>query len=679
MASDDLPGQPGTPQRRALSGDERALLYRVIGMLEGDPHFAGTMRPRLRAAIGDGTRPQERDLTAEERRGLRDMIDLVVRQWAEPRLPWEAQSGTGILTGADIARLGLIFRAIAPPPEDEGRPLAVNAADWAPPEPVPDGWVIATAPRPVRGPAGARAWRGERPHGEFYAAWPADDDHYGFWEDSGAREVVVLSNQEIAGEAGRYLAAHGLLPGDAGLAIPGIARDLGLPWKDGIMDDVQARDAALAAIVSTAPREDENTGYDFSDGPQRRELTSGERAFLHQLIGLAAADPRFASGEIIWRPVIRAVLGDGTRPQARSLTARERDDIGWLARTIRSEWRYAREQPGAEHLSPWATGLPGSDVARLSLIGYATTPRHGTPYLDGDVLVNAADWAPPEPVPDGWAIGNAPVPLSGPLTWQGSHTGHGTFYAAAPDDDDDPYGGWLAECANARLVKIVTDEDAVTAACAFLAGYGCARPEDAGMTIAEVARDLGYPLPPGRAEAAVTAAAGATWGLRTTRGDGEVAWYAVHGTRARDHVAAAAAQDGWQVTSGEIPLSEASAGARDMIALALEHGWDVAYTCRAGGEQVTARNPNAGPGISQSWDARGRLASRPAQVERITASPRPLYMPAGPAAFGPSGPAARGLPEGTAGARQKGGRSARARNGGGGTRRGGGSRRGPAG
>ena len=484
------------------------------------------------------------------------------------------------------------------------------------------------------------------------------DDADAYWEGSGAREVRVISNHEIAAQAGRYLADCGLLPGEGGLTATDVARGLMTPWTEGILNDGQVDEAALGAILELR-RDDEDTAYDFSDGPQRRELAAGERAFLHRLIGLAAADPRFAGGEIVQRPVIRAVLGDGARPQARPLTARERDDIGWLVNHVSGEWRYARERPG-DGLSPWVNELPGGDIARLVLLGKATTPRHGTPYLDGPVLVSAAGSAPPEPVPDGWVIGNAPVPLSGPITWRGDRTAHGEFYAAAPDNDDDPYGGWLAECADAHRVRIVTDEDAVAECYAFLGRYGCAAPEDAGMTIAEVARDLGYPLTAAGAEAA-TAAARATFVLQVARGASETSWYAVHGTAARDRVAAAAARDGCLVTpSTEIPLGPASAGARDMVTLALHHGWDAVYIRRDEGEQVAAVNPDTGAQVSQSWDSRERLASRPAKLESIEASPRLFCMPAGPAGpQGSPGPVACGFPADSVAAPRRDGRAAR--------------------
>ena len=604
----------------ALSGDgEAADLAGPQGPIHG---------PGLRAVIGDGTRPQQRELAAAERADLGDAIRRLIKEWEGPRL-FKDPVPAWDLSGADIARLELIRRAVTPPPEDESRPLVVNAADWTPPEPVPADWVIANAPQPIQGPAGARTWEGEERHGRFYAAWPAADDADIYWEQSGAREVGVIANQGIARDAGRFLAACGLLPGEGGLTATEVARRIGHPWKDGILDDEQVAAAALAAILEMR-RDDEqgeDAGYDRSDGPQRRELTGDERAFLSRLAGHVAADPKWASEAIAQRPGIRAALGDGTRPQARPLTARERDDIGRLAMLIDGRYRHDRQQPGHQPLSPWMGELTGGDVARLQLLRNAITPRHGTPYLDGPVLVNAGDWAPPGPVPDGWVTGNAPMPIDGPVTWQGPDLGNGEFYAAAPDHDD-PYGGWLTECEDARRVEVITDEQAVEAAYVFLAEYQCIAPEDAGMTIAEVARDLGYPLPPARSDSAVTAA-GTTWTLQATRGDSQAHWYAVHGSHARDWTTAEATRGGYQVTPAvACPPTEAfpagaCPGARSMITLALQHGWDVAYIRRPWGEQVTALNADIpGERVDQAWDATGRLVGGDDLV-KIGTRPRP--------------------------------------------------------
>jgi hypothetical protein len=636
----------------ALSGDDEAAdLAGPQGVIHG---------PDLRAVLGDGTRPQERELTAAERAGLGGVIRRLIEEWEGPRL-FQEPIPAWDLSGADIARLELIRRAVTPPPEAAGRPLVVNAADWAPPEPVPADWVIANAPQPIQGPVGARAWEAEERHGRFYAAWPVDVDDDIYWEQSGAREVLLITNQGIARDAGRFLAACGLLPGEGGLTATEVARRIGHPWKDGIVDDEQITDAALAVILELR-RDDEqgeDIGYDGSDGPQRRELTGDERAFLSRLAGHAAADPRWAGEAIAQRPGIRAALGDGSGPQARPLTARERDDVGRLVMLVDGRYHHER-QHGYEPLSPWMGELAGGDIARLNLVRNAITPRHGTPYLDGPVLVSAADWAPPEPVPDGWVTGNAPVPIGGPVSWQGPDLGNGKFYAAAPDHDD-PYGGWLTESAAARRVEVVTDEQAVEAAYVFLAEYGCTGPGDVGMTIDEVARDLGYPLPAGRSDAAVTAA-GTTWTLQATRRDlGQAHWYAVHGSHARDWTTAEATRGGYQVTPAvalspaEASPAGASPGARAMVTLALQHGWDVAYIRGPRGEQVTALNADIpGERVDQAWDATGRLVGGDDLV-KIGNRPRSRCA----VAPGAPGPVACEFPQGLAAAPPRGSRPAR--------------------
>jgi hypothetical protein len=109
----------------------------------------------------------------------------------------------------------------------------------APPAGIGADWVIANGPRPVRGPASALAWEGEERHGCFYAAWPTADDDSSYWEDSGAREVLVISNHELARQAGLCLAVFGVLPGEAGLTATEVARRLRTPWKGGVLDDEQ--------------------------------------------------------------------------------------------------------------------------------------------------------------------------------------------------------------------------------------------------------------------------------------------------------------------------------------------------------------------------------------------------------------------------------------------------------
>ena len=279
MPGDDkavLPAAPGGRQQRPLTDEDRALLHRVLGVLEGAPEYAQMMTPGLRDAVGSGTQ----DLTDRELDSLRGVIRLALEQWEGPRLPWERASPAWGLSRGDMARLGLVYRAVSPPPiDDPDRSVVVNSADWSPPPGIPDNpddlseWVIANALQPVQGPASARSWQGERRHGEFYAAWPLDDDDDSFWQASGAREVLVFTSAELAATAGRYLAACGLLPGEAGLTATEVARGLDHPWKDGILDDEQVRAAALAAIVNLPPRKDEHLAYDgWSTGPDRKSV-----------------------------------------------------------------------------------------------------------------------------------------------------------------------------------------------------------------------------------------------------------------------------------------------------------------------------------------------------------------------------------------------------------------------
>jgi hypothetical protein len=273
--------------------------------------------------------------------------------------------------------------------------------------------VITSAPRPIRGPGSARAWQSDEPHGSFYAAWAIADDDDAYWQHSGAREVLRLSNHEMAGQAGRYLAACGLLPGEAGPTVAEVASRLGQPWKDGVLDDEQAGEAALAAILEIR-RDDEHLAYDGrSDSPQRRELTAAERAFLSRLAGRAPTDPRWAGEQIARHTATRAALGDGTRPQARPLTARERDDIVRMVRLIGGEYRYDRPRPGYQPLSSWVAELTGPDVARLNLLEQVITPR-GTRMTVGLSCTWPAGWRPPASRQDGISPAH-PARLTGQL------------------------------------------------------------------------------------------------------------------------------------------------------------------------------------------------------------------------------------------------------------------------
>jgi hypothetical protein len=230
---------PGRGQPlRVLADDEGEALRRVLAVIETAPGYARMISPGLRSAAGAGCRHP--GLTAADCASLHSIVLRIASERIEPRLSPESPARD--LSGADIARLSLIWLY-------QDRAVFVNAADWAPPRPVPDEWVIANARCPIEAPDGAMSWQGQELHGRFYAAWPRDDDDDAYWDDSGIREVEVFSNLEIATKAGRLLAAFGLLPGDAGLTVREVARRWGHPWKEGILDDEQATAAALAATA----------------------------------------------------------------------------------------------------------------------------------------------------------------------------------------------------------------------------------------------------------------------------------------------------------------------------------------------------------------------------------------------------------------------------------------------
>jgi hypothetical protein len=232
------PGRGG--QRRPLAEDEREALRRVMARLETAPGYADMISPGMRSAAGGETGSPHPGLTAADCASLRRIVFRLADERIEPRLA-QGESPARDLSGADVARLALIWL-----PEGPDTPVFVNAVDWAPPQAVPEDWVIANAPCPVRAPAGAMSWQGEELHGRFYAAWPRADDDDAYWEAGGLREVEVFSNLEIAEKAGRLLGTFGLLPGDTGLTVREVARRWGHPWKEGILDDEQATAAALA-------------------------------------------------------------------------------------------------------------------------------------------------------------------------------------------------------------------------------------------------------------------------------------------------------------------------------------------------------------------------------------------------------------------------------------------------
>ena len=106
------------------------------------------------------------------------------------------------------------------------------------------------------------------------------------------------------------------------------------------------------------------------------------------------------------------------------------------------------------------------------------------------VLVNRAMWQPPQEIPAGWVIGNAPRPIAGQITWQGDFR-HGIFYAASPEMPGGLFG-WEAD--DAYLVTFTTNEEIAVKVAAKLAEYGYGSAEELDMTVGELATStLGLP------------------------------------------------------------------------------------------------------------------------------------------------------------------------------------------
>src|ERR1019366_1275537 len=140
------------------------------------------------------------------------------------------------------------------------------------------------------------------------------------------------------------------------------------------------------------------------------------------------------------------------------------------------------------------------------VLGYATPPSAAAPNPDAEpaqaavaqaaeparrdeVVVTLAPWAPPEPIPDGWRIVNAPRPIGGEITWEGEFR-HGVFWAAAPADTAGRFG-W--EALDAWPVRFITDGEIAAEVTRYLADNGYSSPEAAGTTMEELARDLDLP------------------------------------------------------------------------------------------------------------------------------------------------------------------------------------------
>lgn len=213
-------------QRRPLVSAERALLHRVIGLVDGSASYAYTMRPAMRDVLGDGSVAQTRELSLSEREGLDDMIRLVLIQAGrlEP---------VRDLTAADAALLHVVQKGISARYEPGDERILVNIEDWMPPAAFPVDWKVANSAERVDGYV---AWQEQGLYGQFYAAapewiWDKPGDYYG-GPMPRVRPVVPMADSYIAARVGSFLASYGLSsPDDVGLTTAEASLALGLPWK----------------------------------------------------------------------------------------------------------------------------------------------------------------------------------------------------------------------------------------------------------------------------------------------------------------------------------------------------------------------------------------------------------------------------------------------------------------
>jgi hypothetical protein len=110
--------------------------------------------------------------------------------------------------------------------------VVVNVADWAPPVEVPEGFMVANAPRPI---AGELTWTGDFRHGIFYAAHPADRDGIlDSWGADDAWPVEFIDNAEIMRRVLAKLAEHGYASVEAAAAeaieVGDVVAMMQLPW-----------------------------------------------------------------------------------------------------------------------------------------------------------------------------------------------------------------------------------------------------------------------------------------------------------------------------------------------------------------------------------------------------------------------------------------------------------------
>ena len=114
--------------------------------------------------------------------------------------------------------------------------ILVNTADWDAEEhpEVPEGWLIAIAPRPL---SGRLHWTGPCRWGTLYAAAPAEcADLLGGWERNDARLVEWIDNEVIRARVLARIASHGYdtledLEAD-GIPVRYMAETVQLPWHE---------------------------------------------------------------------------------------------------------------------------------------------------------------------------------------------------------------------------------------------------------------------------------------------------------------------------------------------------------------------------------------------------------------------------------------------------------------
>jgi hypothetical protein len=269
--------------------------------------------------------------------------------------------------------------------------------------------------------------------------------------------------------------------------------------RDGEADSDRAvgRQDLLRTLGGSGSGPDDN----LRGGPQPRSLDQAERALLHRVIGRIAEDPRWQGEHVALWPELADLIGDGTRPQVRELTYRERADIGRMIELLTAEFisQYSphvfmsQNSPGICY-PPYLAELTGGDIARLNLLARVIDARGD--LADDRVVVHESQWSPPVDIPPDWDVACAPRPLDGAITWQDEARGHGRYYAAVPPDSpavvgwarNGPASQW------ARPVHVLDNEQIAREVAEFLKRYRCRSPEDAGLTTADVAlRYLGLP------------------------------------------------------------------------------------------------------------------------------------------------------------------------------------------